>query len=100
MPNDNVCRTGRAAVSLGMRGGDAEVTGSPAKPRFWWLAVSALVGVALLSSACIGKGARPGGSATRAGLAQVHRVASIATLRDAFNAEAGATRLILLVSPT
>jgi hypothetical protein len=98
MPNDNVCRTGRAAVSLGMRGGDAEVTGSPAKPRFWWLAVSALVGVALLSSACIGKGARPGGSATR--LAQVHRVASIATLRDAFNAEAGATRLILLVSPT
>jgi hypothetical protein len=100
MPNDNLRQTGRTAVSPGVRGGDAEVTGSPAKPRFWWLAVYALVGFALLSSACTGRGARPGGSATRAGLAQIHRVASIATLRDAFNAEAGATRLILLVSPT
>jgi hypothetical protein len=66
-------------------------------PRFL---LPGLIGLGLLSSACTGSGAASGGGAARTVPARVHQVASIATLRDAFNADAGATRLVLLVSPT
>ena len=59
-----------------------------------------LMGLALLVSACTGSRAVSGVGATRTSPAPIHQVTSIATLRDAFNADAGATRLVLLVSPT
>ena len=71
---------------------------SRANRRVWPLALSGLVGLALLSDACTGSRAASVGGTTQT--AQIHQVASIATLRDAFKVDAGATRLILLVSPT
>jgi hypothetical protein len=63
-----------------------------------------LIGLALVLSACTGSGAVSGAVSGTGGTptapTQIRQVASIATLRDAFNADAGATRLILLVSPT
>jgi hypothetical protein len=76
------------------------VTYPGAKPRVRRLVLSGLIGLLLLSSACTGSGPAPGAGGTGAAPAPIHQVASIATLRDAFNANAGATRLILLVSPT
>ena len=64
------------------------------------LAVATLLGLALLLSACTGTGAVHGGGATQGASGQVHRLASIETLKDAFNADKGATRLVLLISPT
>ena len=60
-----------------------------------------LPGLALVLSACTASGTVSGPGATpTAASTQIHQVGSIATLQDAFNADAGATRLILLVSPT
>jgi hypothetical protein len=74
------------------------VTDPGTKRRVRQLLLPGLVGLALLSSACTGSGAVSGAGGTQA--AQIRQVASIATLRDAFNADAGGARLILLVSPT
>ena len=59
----------------------------------------ALVVAGLLVASCTGSGPVSGGGATRTA-GGVRPFASIATLRDAFDADAGTTRLILLVSPT
>jgi hypothetical protein len=70
------------------------VTESRGGRRVRRLALPGLIGLALLVGACTSSGA---------GTSQappVRQMASIATLRDAFNADPGATRLILLVSPT
>jgi len=71
------------------------VKGSPTNSRAWRLALSGLIGFALLSGACTRSGAASEGGAT-----QIHQVVSITSLRDAFNADVGTTRLILIVSPT
>jgi len=74
------------------------MTGRGRSRRVRPLVLSAVVVVGVLSSACTGSGAARGGTASTG--SSVRQVASISTLRDAFNADAGATRLILLVSPT
>jgi hypothetical protein len=76
------------------------VTDPGTKRRVRRLLLPGLIGLALLVSACTGTGAISGIGETQTAVAPIHQVASIATLRDAFNADAGATRLILLVSPT
>jgi hypothetical protein len=68
--------------------------------RFRWRVLLLLGGLALVASACTGASSGPGSGASQAASAQVRQLTSIATLREAFNADAGATRLILLVSPT
>jgi hypothetical protein len=58
-----------------------------------------LVMLALVASACTeGAGSPDAGDQTTS--APVRELTSIATLEVAFNEDAGATRLILLVSPT
>jgi len=73
--------------------------GSCAKGPVGRLVLPGLIGLALLVTACTGSEAVSGSGATQA-FARVQELASIGTLREAFNADAGATRLILLVSPT
>jgi hypothetical protein len=58
-----------------------------------------LIGLALVASACT-EGTGSAGSGDQGAAAPVRELTSIATLQDAFNDDAGATRLILLVSPT
>ena len=76
------------------------MTGSSAKRHVGRLVVPSLMGLALLATACTRSGAVSGGGATQAPAARVQELASIGTLRQAFNADSGATRLILLISPT
>jgi hypothetical protein len=65
--------------------------------------VPSLIALALISSACAGNGAGSGPGPNRTGgqsaLAPVRDLTSIDTLRDAFNDDAGSTRLVLLISP-
>lgn len=58
-----------------------------------------LIGLALVASACT-EGAGSAGAGDRSTSAPVRELTSIATLQDVFNHDAGAIRLILLVSPT
>ena len=76
------------------------MTGSGAKRAIRWLVLPAVMGLALLVSACTGPGAARGNGESAGGTARIHRLASIATLREAFNADKGTTRLVLLISPT
>ena len=68
------------------------------------LLVPSVIGVALIVSACsgTGEGARlPSGPIGNQGTAaRLGELTSIDELRNAFNDDAGSTRLILLVSPT
>jgi hypothetical protein len=63
-----------------------------------------LVALALVAVACTGGGtSSPSRSSTTGDQgtpASVRELASIDTLRDVFNGDAGSTRLILLISPT
>jgi hypothetical protein len=63
------------------------------------LGLVGVIGLAALVPGCTGSGAGSAGGATSAN-AVVQPLASIEMLRGAFNADTGATRLILLVSPT
>ena len=74
--------------------------GSCAKGPVGRLVLPGLIGIALLVTACTGTGAVSGSGATQAAPGRVRELASIGTLREAFNADAGAPRLVLLVSPT
>ena len=72
--------------------------------RLRWALVASGLALALVSTACAGSDAdsdprssSPGQERTSA---PVRELTSIETLRDAFNDDAGSTRLILLVSPT
>jgi hypothetical protein len=76
------------------------VSGSAARRGFRGPVLAAVIGVALLVSACTGPGAARGGGESAGATARIHRLASIGTLREAFNADKGATRLVLLISPT
>ena len=68
------------------------------------LLIPSLVGLALISSACTGRGTSSPPRASPSGSQAIPRpvleLTSIDTLRDAFNDDAGSTRLILLISPT
>jgi len=60
-----------------------------------------LVGLALASTACTGEGVdSANGTTALPPTVRVHELDSISTLQESFNADAGAIRLILLVSPT
>ncbi len=74
--------------------------GSCAKDPVGRLVLPGLIGLALLVTACTGSEAVSGSGATPAPFARVQELASIGTLREAFIADAGAPRLVLLVSPT
>lgn len=63
------------------------------------LLLPSLIGLALVATACT-EGAGSAGAGGQSTSAPVRELTSITTLRDAFNDDAGATRLILLVSPT
>lgn len=69
-----------------------------------WLVVPSLVALAFVLSACtesgIGFPSRSSPPGNEGAPAPVRELASIDTLRDAFNDGAGSTRLILLISPT
>jgi hypothetical protein len=79
------------------------VTGRLGRRRLPRLLMPSLIALAMVWSACTGSdtgpplSSPPGGQATP-GL--VRELTSIDALRDAFNADAGSTRLILLISPT
>lgn len=72
--------------------------------RRGWLLVPSLIAIALVSSACTGSdtGSNPRSSPTgdQGQPASVRELTSIGALREAFNDDAGSTRLILLISPT
>ena len=68
------------------------------------LLITGLIALAVVASACTGsdtggppRTSSPGSLATPG---PVRELMSINTLRDAFNDDAGSTRLILLISPT
>lgn len=75
------------------------MAGSLGDRRLRRLLLPGLIGLALVASACTERagsaGARDQGKST-----PVRALTSIATLQDAFNDDAGVTRLILLISPT
>jgi hypothetical protein len=79
------------------------VTSTRRARRLRWALVASSLALALVSSACTGRGAdsnppsRPPQQGTPA---PVRELTSIEMLRDAFNDHAGSTRLILLISPT
>jgi hypothetical protein len=65
--------------------------------------VAGLIALALITGACtrstgLGSPSSPAGD--QGAPAPVRELASIDTLREAFNDDAGSTRLILLISPT
>ena len=66
------------------------------------LVVPSLVTFALVACAGGGTGSpsRSGPTGDQGTPASVRKLASIDTLRDAFNEDTGSTRLILLISPT
>jgi len=68
------------------------------------LLVPGLVSLALVASACTGSRTGPlppsGATGEEGTPSPVRKLTSIETLRDAFNQDAGSTRLILLISPT
>jgi len=64
------------------------------------LLVPGLIALALASSACTESGIGAAGGSDQDEPTPVRELTSIDTLRDAFNEDAGSTRLILLVSPT
>jgi hypothetical protein len=65
-----------------------------------WLLVPSLFALALVSSACTESGTGAGGGSDQSEPIPVRELTSIDMLRDAFNEDAGSTRLILLISPT
>jgi hypothetical protein len=80
------------------------VTGTLGRRRLPRLLIPSLIALALVLSGCTGsetgspsRSSSPGSEATP-GL--VRELTSIDALRDAFNDDAGSTRLILLISPT
>ncbi len=75
------------------------MAGSLGDRRLRRLLLSGLMGLVLLAGACT-EGAGSPGARDRGTSAPVRELTSIATLQDAFNDDVGATRLILLVSPT
>jgi hypothetical protein len=64
------------------------------------LLVPSLIALALVSSACTESGTGAGRGSDQSEPIPVGELTSIDTLRDAFNEDAGSTRLILLISPT
>jgi hypothetical protein len=64
------------------------------------LLVPSLITLALASSACTESGTGAAGSSDQSEPTPVRELTSIDTLQDAFNEDAGSTRLILLISPT
>jgi hypothetical protein len=80
------------------------VNGTLRRRRLRRLFVPSLVAVALASSACTGNGVGDPGSSTTTQqqnpTSPVRELSSIETLREAFNDDAGRTRLILIISPT
>jgi hypothetical protein len=75
------------------------MAGSLGYRRLRRLLLPGVIGLALVAGAC-GDGAGSAGAGDQGTSAPVRELTSIATLQDAFNEDAGATRLILLVSPT
>jgi hypothetical protein len=80
------------------------VTSTRRARRLRWALVASGLALALVSSACTGRGtdsdprsSSPGQERTSA---PVRELPSIETLRDAFNDDVGSPRLILLISPT
>ncbi len=75
------------------------MAGSLGDRRLRRLLLPGLIGLALVASTCT-KGTGSSGAGDQGTSTPVRELTSIATLQDAFNADTGATRLILLVSPT
>jgi hypothetical protein len=80
------------------------MTGTLRVRRLRRLLVPGLIALALIASACTRSGTGSGSPSSPArdqgAPAPVRELASIDTLREAFNDDAGSTRLILLISPT
>lgn len=76
------------------------MTGTLRLLRLRRLLVPSLIAVVLTSSACTESGTGSAGASDQSSPAPVRELTSIDTLRDAFNNDAGSTRLILLISPT
>jgi hypothetical protein len=80
------------------------VTGTRRARRLRWALAASGLALALVSSACTGMGTESDPRASSPGQERtsgpVRELQSIETLRDAFNDDAGSTRLILLLSPT
>ena len=73
--------------------------------RLRWLVAASLIALAVVSSACTESDTRTSPRSSppedQGGQpASVRELTSIDALRDAFNDDAGSTRLILLISPT
>lgn len=75
------------------------MAGSLVDRRLRRLLVPGLIGLVLVAGACT-EGTGSAGAGDRSTSPPVRELTSIATLQDAFNDDSGATRLILLVSPT
>jgi hypothetical protein len=80
------------------------VTGTLPLRRLRRSLAASLIVLAVVTGACTGSGAgsgpRSGTTRDQAAPGLVRALASIDTLRDAFDRDAGSTRLILLISPT
>jgi hypothetical protein len=80
------------------------VTGTLGRRSLRRLLIPSLIPLGLIWSACTGSdtGAPPRSSppAGQVTLGLVRELTSVDALRDAFNDDAGSTRLILLISPT
>ena len=74
------------------------MVGSLGDRRLQRLLLPGLIGLTLVASGCTEPGSEGAGDQGTA--APVRELTSIATLQDAFNDDVGATRLVLLVSPT
>jgi len=80
------------------------VTGTPGCGRLRRLFVPSLIALALVLGACTGNDtgspAHTSGPGSQGTQGPVRELTSIGALRDAFNADPGSTRLILIISPT
>ena len=64
------------------------------------LLIPSLIALVVVASGCTANGTGSAGASDQSPTSPVRELTSIDTLRDAFNDDAGSTRLILLISPT